>query len=120
MKKKILIGEDERPIARALELKLISSGFDVEVANNGNEVIKAVKSSKFNLIFLDLVMPEKDGFEVLSDLKKMKNKTPVIVLSNLSQEEDERRVLKLGAKKFFIKSNTELSKIVEEVKKILK
>lgn len=120
MIKKILIGEDDKPIAKALELKLKNSGFNVQLANNGKQVLEKMKKEKFNLIFLDLVMPEMDGFEVLSVLKKRKNKVPVVVLSNLSQKEDKEKVEELGAKDFFVKSNIQLSKIVEEAKKILK
>ncbi len=62
--KKILIGEDEKPMAKALELKLKSAGFDVKVAYNGEEILNLLKSEKFDLLFLDLVMPKIDGFGV--------------------------------------------------------
>jgi DNA-binding response OmpR family regulator len=70
----------------------------------------------FDVVLLDLMMPTMDGFQVLERLKEKGDMPTIFVLSNLSQREDEERVLSLGAKKFFVKSNTPLAKIVEEVK----
>ncbi len=120
MSKKILIVEDEKAIARALELKLKSTGIEVEVAGNGEKGLEALEKEKFDLILLDLVMPKLDGFGFLEQMKAKKIKTPVIVLSNLSQEGDEGKAKEMGAKEFFIKSNTPLVDIVKHVNKILK
>jgi DNA-binding response OmpR family regulator len=115
--KSILIVEDEKPLSHALELKLKSEGFEVTVAINGEEALAAVKSREFDVMLLDLMMPTMDGFQVLQQMQSdSKQPKTVFVLSNLSQQEDEERVLALGAKKFFIKSDTSLSTIVEEVK----
>lgn len=119
MAKKILIGEDEKAIAKALQLKLSSSGYEVKNAFDGEQVIDFVEKEQFDLILLDLIMPKLDGFGTLAKLKEKGNKTPVIILSNLSQEEDEKKAKELGAKDFFIKSNTPLSEIVDHVKAAL-
>jgi len=114
--KTILVIEDERPLSHALELKLQHEGFTVTVASNGREGLELIDTHNYDVILLDLIMPEVDGFQVLEHLQK-KGKTPtVFVLSNLSQQEDEQRVLALGAKKFFIKSETSLTTIVDEVR----
>lgn len=113
--KKILIIEDEKPMARALELKLTHAGFKAVSAGNGEEGMALLQKETFALIMLDLVMPKMDGFKVLETLNEKKIKTPVIVLSNLSQEDDEKRAKALGAKEFFIKSNTPIATIVERV-----
>lgn len=121
--RKILVAEDEKPMSKALELKLTGSGYDVVVAQNGEEALEALASKDkgpFDILLLDLVMPVKDGFEVLDELKKKKNKIPVIVLSNLGQEEDEDRVRELGAKEYFVKSNTSLAEIVTAIGNLLK
>lgn len=118
-KKRILIVEDEKPIAKALELKLSHSGFDAVVANNGADAITYLSKNPVDMILLDVIMPVMDGFAVLETLKKKGNNTPVVMLSNLSQEEDEKRAKALGAKDFFIKSNTPLVEIVDFVKKFL-
>jgi len=115
-KKKILIAEDEKPIAKALELKLNHSGFAAQVVFNGQEALDKLKQeSDFDLILIDLVMPVLDGFGLLEALREKNNQIPIIVLSNLSQEEDFKRAKELGAKDFFIKSNTPLSEVVDYV-----
>ena len=118
--KKILIIEDEKPIARVLSLKLTREGFETKMANDGEEGMNIVEKESFDLILLDLVMPKMDGFSTLKALNEKKIKTPVIVLSNLSQEDDEKKARELGAKDFFVKSNTPISGVVEMASKILK
>lgn len=114
--KKVLIVEDEKPLAHALQLKLQHEGFAVTAASNGQECIDLIASEHFDVVLLDLIMPVLDGFQVLEHLQGMTEKPAVFVLSNLSQHEDEQRVLALGARKFFIKSDTPLTTIVEQVK----
>lgn len=114
--KKILIIEDEKPLVRALELKLTHEGFLVSILLNGEGVVSLLEKEKFSLIICDLVMPKMDGFRVLELVKEHKIDIPVIVLTNLGQAEDEKRVRDLGAIEFFVKSDTPLSKIVEYIK----
>ncbi len=118
--KKILLAEDDKPIATALELKLSSSGYSITVAENGKIAYELASKEKFDLVLLDLIMPVMDGFEVLEHLKKDKYKTPIIVLSNLGQDEDRKRAKELGAKDYFIKSDIDLSQIIEYIQKYLK
>ncbi|MDD4319075.1 MAG: response regulator [Candidatus Peribacteraceae bacterium] len=117
---KILIVEDEKPLAHALELKMKHEGYDATVAFNGAAGQKEAVTGKYDLILLDLIMPEVDGFEVLEAMKQKKIKTPVIVLSNLGQDEDRERAKSLGASDYFIKANTPIADIVVRVKKALK
>ncbi len=116
--KRILIAEDEKPLAHALELKLGHEGFDVTVVSNGQECLNQLDSQSFDAVLLDLIMPMVDGFQVLEHLQQRETKPAVFVLSNLSQHEDEARVLALGARKFMIKSDTPLTVIVDEMKKV--
>lgn len=115
-KKHILIVEDEKPLAHALELKLSHEGFEVVVAQNGQEALYLIEKGAFDVVLLDLMMPILDGFQVLEKTKDFNPRPTFFVLSNLSQREDEEKVIALGAKRFFIKSNTPLSVIVSEVK----
>lgn len=117
--KKILIIEDEKTLARALELKLSHAGFAVTAVFNGEDGVALLLKESFSLILLDLLMPKMDGFGVLTILKEKNIRTPVMVLSNLSQEDDLKRTQELGAKDFFIKSNTPISIILERVNKLL-
>ncbi len=118
--KKILIIEDEKTLARALELKLTHSGFEVATVFNGADGITILQKESFALILLDLIMPKMDGFVVLETLKKRKIETPVLVLSNLSQHGDMKRTKEFGVKEFFIKSNTPIAVIVNRVIELLK
>ncbi|MBI2033809.1 MAG: response regulator [Candidatus Liptonbacteria bacterium] len=117
--KKILIVEDEKPAAKAFGLKLGRAGFESEVAFDGVDALAILAKKNFDLILLDLVMPRMDGFEFLAELKNRNIKTPVIVTSSLSQEEDAKRAKDLGAIDYFVKSDTPIADIVEHVKKVL-
>lgn len=118
--RKILVAEDEKPMARALELKLNSSGFQAFVVNDGEAALKEVMSGKYDLVLLDLMMPKKDGFEVLEQAQLNGNQTPIIVSSNLGQVEDVNKAKALGAIDYFVKSDTPISKVVERIKVALK
>lgn len=116
--KKILVCEDEKPIAKALVLKLNHEGFEAEAVHDGEEAIKILQERQFDLVLLDLIMPRVDGFGVLAKMQELKNNTPVIVTSNLGQEEDLKRAKELGAINYFIKSNTSLQEIVDNIKSL--
>lgn len=118
--KKILIVEDERLIIKPLAMKLELAGFEVKSVFNGVEALSVLESEKFDLILLDLMMPLLDGFGVLAELKKRGDMTPVIVATNLNQEKDISRVLELGVTNYYVKSDTTLDEIVENVKKVLR
>ena len=112
---RILIAEDEKSIARALELKLSHEGFAVTCVSDGASALEVLKREKFDLILTDIVMPKVDGFGVLEGVKKQGITTPVIVMSSLSQKDDEKRVRELGAKDFFLKTDMPVSMIVDRV-----
>lgn len=120
LSKKILIIEDEQSLARALELKLSHSGFEVRTALDGISGLELLDKETFDLILLDLIMPKMNGYEVLDRLKEKQNKVPVIVLTNLGQEEDKSRVENLGAVGFFVKSNTPLAEIAKYIDEFFK
>ncbi|MDD2656788.1 MAG: response regulator [Patescibacteria group bacterium] len=117
--KKILIAEDEKPMARALEIKLNKAGFETLVVFDGVSALKELAANKYDLLLLDLMMPNKDGFSVLTDMKESKIKVPVIVSTNLNQKEDIEKALGLGAKDYFVKSDTTIAEVVEHIKKVL-
>lgn len=119
--KYILIAEDEEAYARVLKYKLEEEGFKVATVINGGKALTAVHTKKPDLLLLDLIMPVMDGFDVLEkwhadpELRKV----PVIVLSNLGQEEDIQRTKKLGAKDYFIKTDINIVDVIEKIKKYL-
>ena len=71
MTRRVLIVDDEKPLARALELKLTHEGIESKAVFNGVEAIDALKSESYNLVLLDIVMPKEDGFKVLENIKKL-------------------------------------------------
>jgi len=115
----LLIAEDERPLAHALELKFAHEGYETHIVQDGVAALEKVKELKPKAILLDLIMPKMDGFAFLEELKKLKISIPVIVLSNLGQDEDQERAKALGAKGYFVKSNTPIVEIVKYVKSVL-
>ncbi|MBI2984044.1 MAG: response regulator [Candidatus Kerfeldbacteria bacterium] len=117
--KNILIVEDEKPTAQALQLKLQRSGFAAAIVTNGTDALEALLQRRYSLIILDLIVPQLDGFSFLAAMKDRGDPTPVIVVSNLSQPEDMARAAELGAKHFFVKSETTLAAIVNAIKKTL-
>ena len=121
MSKKVLIAEDEKSLAGAMSIKLKKAGFEVVTAYNGKEAIEAIQKNKLDLVLLDLIMPEVDGFGVLEQIKKDGNNKnlPIIILSNLNQPEDVKKAKDLGAKDFFVKSNISIEKIENIIEKYL-
>ena len=119
-KKKILVAEDEAPMARALQMKLQGAGFDADIAKNGQEAIEKIKACKYSAILLDLMMPLVNGFEVLQYIKENCKEIPVVVITNLSQEEDEQKAKDLGVVGFFVKSDTPITDIVKRVVEVTK
>lgn len=117
--KKILIIEDEKPLAHALQLKLEHEGFTVTSVENGDDGLEIIEKDKIDLLLCDLIIHGLNGFQVLEKIKEKNLKTPVMIMTNLSQEEDKKRASDLGALEFFVKSETTISEIVETVKKKL-
>ncbi len=117
--KKILIAEDEKPVSKALELKLSNAGYIVHPVFDGEEAVRAIEKGHYDLVLLDLVLPKIDGFGVLERIKSKGIKTPVIVTSNLSQDTDVKRTKELGAVDYFVKSDIPISEVVERVKRAL-
>lgn len=119
--KKILIAEDDHFLATAYKIKLTKAGYDVLLTADGQEAISAVDSYHPDLIILDLIMPIKDGFAVLEELKNnpLWQSIPVIVASNLGQKEDMEKATNLGAAEFVVKSDLSLEELLGKIRKIL-
>lgn len=120
-KKNILVVEDDTFLARALASKLKKEGFDVAVLRDGEKVLETVKADTPDMLLLDLMMPRKDGFAVLKELRTdaALKKLPVIVLSNLSQEPDTDTTKDLDVLDHLVKADTPLSLIVNRIKQHL-
>src|SRR5687767_14651981 len=114
---KILIAEDDRFLGIAYKAKFTKSGFDVQIATDGQEALTILQTFDPDIILLDLVMPNKDGFATLEEMRKEEKlkKTPIIVASNLGQKEDLDRAMSLGATDYIIKSDNSLDAIIEKI-----
>lgn len=117
----ILLAEDDKFISLAYKDGLGRAGYEVIHVENGKEALKKAKNKKPDLILLDVIMPEMNGFEVLEALKKDKStkNIPVVILSNLGQESDIEKGRKLGAVDYMIKSNFSLEEVSEKIKSIM-
>ncbi|KKQ98577.1 MAG: hypothetical protein UT24_C0009G0077 [Candidatus Woesebacteria bacterium GW2011_GWB1_39_12] len=119
--KKILVAEDDKFLANAYRVKLTKASYDVTLVADGEETLAALQKGKFDLIILDLVMPKKDGFSVLSEMKKndeWKN-IPVIVASNLGQKEDIEKAMGLGAKDYIVKTDFAITGLVAKLQSLI-
>lgn len=119
---KILVVEDDFFLIKVFQTKLTNEGFQVEIAADGVLAMEILNRFSPDLILLDLVMPRKDGFEVLEDLSQDKklSKIPVIVLTNLGQDSDVERVKKYGVVDYLVKSDISIDDVVSKVKSVLK
>lgn len=121
-KRKVLIIEDDS-FLQGLEVgKLKKDDFEVIVASNGDEGLHKINEPDIDLVLLDLVLPQFDGFEILRKIRETPaiKDIPVIVFSNLSEEKDIKKAENLGATDFMVKSNFTLDELVEHINKILK
>ena len=117
-KKLVLAVEDDAFLASIHKNKMAKEGFEIFVAGNGREALEFLKTRKPDIILLDLIMPVMDGFETLKEIKANPETKDlkVVVLSNLSQEEDKQRVMDMGALDYVVKANVSFREIVEKVK----
>lgn len=118
---KILVAEDDRLLASAYSMKLQREGYEVEIVSDGGEVFQKLEKFTPDLIILDLLMPHMDGFLVLEYLKKNElwKNIPVIVASNLGQNDDIEKAKKLGADDFIIKTDSTMKDFAEKIKKTI-
>jgi DNA-binding response OmpR family regulator len=120
--KKILVAEDDKFLASAYQVKLTKAGFDVTVVSDGNEVLTFLKNTIPDVILLDLVMPVKDCYSTLKEIKEHKDyiSIPVIIASNLGQSEDIAKGMKLGAVDYIVKSDTSLDELIKKIETHIK
>ena len=118
---KVLIVEDDRYISKMYEFKLQLDGMEVQVAENGRIGVEKVKEFKPDIMLLDILMPELDGFEVLKIIKgdPETKDIPVLILSNLGQEDHIQKGMQLGAVGYIVKSQYTPAKVVEKIKSVL-
>jgi len=119
--KRVLIVEDDPFIADVYVLKLESEGYSVDTAEDGLKGLAALKRKKFDVVLLDILMPNMDGFKVLEQIKKNPSvsRIPVIILTNLSQKKDIQKGIELGASDYIIKTKFTPTEVVKTITKVL-
>ena len=120
---KIMLVEDDPMIAEIYKIKLEAAGFEVVNAVTGKEVLKLASESNFDLVLLDMVLPEMSGIDVLKELKQSGNYSAdmkVIILSNLDRAEYEEETKKNGADGFIGKTEYNPSELAVEIQHLLK
>lgn len=118
---KILLVEDDEMLHSMYTQKFEKEGYEVLSAYNGADGVKKAQTEKPALILMDIIMPKMDGFVALKKLKKKEETKdiPVIMLTNLGQEEDVKKGKELGASDYFIKANHTPAEVVAKVKELL-
>ncbi len=118
----VLIVEDEKMLAEMYATKFTMEGFAAETANDGLAGIEAAAKVRPDIILLDVIMPKLDGFATLKQLREDASfaKTPIILLTNLGQDEDIKKGKELGATDYFVKANHTPAEVVLKVKEVLK
>ena len=115
---KILIIEDEEALSSVLKEKFEAEGYFVSIAKNGEDGLTTTDKVMPDIILLDLILPKLNGFQVLEALKADPDKKsiPVVVLSNLGEDDSIKRAILLGAADYFVKTQHPIKEIVEKVK----
>ncbi|OGF25238.1 hypothetical protein A2331_06020 [Candidatus Falkowbacteria bacterium RIFOXYB2_FULL_34_18] len=118
---KIMIVEDYQVLREVISEKFSKEGFAVVAAASGEEALAKLESFIPDVILLDVIMPGLNGFEVLQKIRENSDekiaKTVIMMLSNLGDEEDVQKAMRLGADDYMIKSNFTISEIIEKIKR---
>jgi DNA-binding response OmpR family regulator len=117
----VLIVEDDNMISAMYRTKLEQDGFVVAVADNGATGVELAKSEKPDIIMMDVILPQLDGFSALEAIKNdpKTKKIKVIMLTNLGTNEDKQKGEKLGAADYLVKANLTPAQVSEAIKKYL-
>lgn len=118
---KILIIEDDPLMSRMYQKIFTFEGYEVDVADNGEDGLAKVKNGNPSLVLLDIMMPKMNGLEVLVKLKTdpETKSLPVVILTNLAGQKDAENAMSKGAVKYIVKSEYEPKQVVNMVKEIL-
>jgi DNA-binding response OmpR family regulator len=120
-KKFILVVEDEAPLQEALKLKLTKAGFDVFIADSGEDALELLKEINPSLILLDILLPGMNGLEFLRKIRNRPeyNGLPIVIISVSGGSEKIKEAFSLGATDYLVKSAFTVNEIVDEVLKIV-
>ena len=112
-RKKVLVCDDELGVREALNL-ILEDICDLAFATSGNEAIEKVKDTKFDILLLDIKMPEKDGLETLEEIRKIDKDIRTIIISGYQSVETAAKSVKLGATEYITKP-FDTNEVIEKV-----
>ena len=118
----LLLVEDEKALREVYQTVLLDAGYIVDCATNGKDALEKIESSNYDLILLDIMMPQMDGHEVMAKLSKdhkMPAKTPIVLLTNLVNDNTIKDMMKLGASSYIVKVDITPDQLLEKVKQHL-
>ena len=120
-KKRVLIVEDEPLLGNLLKQRFESEGVEAILARDGEEAINVLRTTRPDLVLLDIILPKISGFELLEMMQAdpQIEKPPVIITSNLGQDVDVARGQSLGAIEYFVKAKVSIEELVDHVKSML-
>lgn len=115
--KKVLIAEDNQFILRGYKMAIEEAGYSVDTVSDGSDVLNTVAASKPDILILDLILPNMNGFDILQALRSKPDtaRLPIIVATTLGQEEDRQKVLELGATDYILKSHTSIQDLIIKI-----
>jgi len=121
-KGKILLVEDEQMIVDMYKMRFEEEGYDTLVTERGSEALEIAKKEKPDIILLDIILPETDGFSILQAIKADSSikSIPVLLLTNLGQESDQIKGKDMGAADYFVKSQHTPAQVIQKVKELIK
>jgi len=120
----VLLVEDDAFLREICSKKLTKEGYTVYEAIDGEQALSGIESAKPDIVLLDIILPAIDGFQILSQIRTNKNKkiakVPVIMLSNLGQDDDIKKAMDMGANDYLVKAHFTTEEIIEKIKVLLK
>ncbi|MBI2337594.1 response regulator [Candidatus Daviesbacteria bacterium] len=120
--KKILIVEDDQFLREFYQELLNGAGYFVDVAADGDIGLSKIQNNEYNLVLLDIMLPKKDGVQIMRDLKSNPPKSPnlaIVILTNLGQDLVIKECFELGAEGYLIKSALNPDQVLNEIKSYL-
>jgi DNA-binding response OmpR family regulator len=119
----VLLVEDDSFLREICSKKLTKEGYTVYEAIDGEQALAGLTKIKLDIVLLDIILPAIDGFQILSQIRKSEDpkvaKIPVIMLSNLGQDDDIKKAMEMGANDYLVKAHFTTEEIVVKIKKML-
>ncbi|MDQ5981423.1 MAG: hypothetical protein QG570_170 [Patescibacteria group bacterium] len=115
--KRILIVDDNEFFAKVIKSELLNHGYEVDIVYNGEQALDFLKHTQVDLILLDIIMPIKDGFETMEEIKKneLTKNISVVFFSNLGQAEDIQKAMNMGAQSYIVKKDFSLKEVMDNI-----